>query len=519
MSRHAIGLDFGTLSARAIVVDVDSGESTVFTSEYEHGILEDPNRPDVARQNADDYLASCQCVLKQAAGVAGEFIGIGIGATASTPIPAGKSLIPLSRSHEDNLDAHAWLWKDHSSQKEADEITSFFAKTNPALIARVGAYYAEWFWAKALQCARKSPDIFDAAETWVEQCDFVSATLTGNLIRGSCAAGHKALYHRGYPTAKVMTHVAPRLGRLAETLPQETAPCNAMAGGLTEEWSEKTGLPKGLPVAVGGVDAHLGAVGAGVTPGSVCLVLGTSACHIAVAPYEAGIHSVPGVSGIADDSVLPGMLGLEAGQAAFGDLFEWTAAQLGEDIEALSKQAMNTPAGSNGLLVLDFHAGNRCPYADARLSGVMLGQTLATTKAEIFRAHLEAAAIGIRQILDLFRSAGVPVSKLITCGGVAQKNPQVLQIIADVTGMTVARSSSEEASALGAAIFGAVVGDAFETAADAQDKLCRHDLVVHPVESSDTFDPLYSLWKQAQKTFAHDSMLLKDLLDLRDATR
>jgi L-ribulokinase len=514
MPRYAIGLDFGTLSARAAVVDVDSGEARSFEHVYRHGIIESDDGA-VARQEPADYLEAAKDLLAQAA-AAGEVVGIGIAATASTPIPVDSNLEPIAQIFSEDLDAKAWLWKDHSAQSEAEEITEAMRQADPARLARVGAYYAEWFWAKILRCARSSPQVAAAAHTWVEQCDFVTGNLTGTLRRGQCAAEHKALYYKGYPDP---TSLPIELRRIAEGL-GEAYPCSDLAGGLTSEWAAATGIPKGTPIAVGGVDAHLGAVGAGVAPGRPCLVLGTSACHMAVAPYSAGISSVPNISGIADDSIVPGMLGLEAGQAAFGDLLDWASAQLSSSIEEMSNEASRAPAGSDGVIVLDFHAGNRCPLADAHLAGVTLGQTLKTTRAETFRAVVEALAFGIRQILELFHNAGVPVDDLLACGGVAQKNDFVLQVISDVTGHKVLRSPQSETVALGAAIFGGIVGGAFSSVENAQERLCVIGKSFQPNnENTNVYDRLFPIWKSAQTQLGKDSDLIKRLLAFKGSAQ
>lgn len=317
MPRYLLGLDFGTTSARALMVDLDGGGPRTTEEAYRHGVIEYPGQPAVARQDADDYL-ECLAQLLTWAASQGSVVGIGVAATASTPIPVDESNLPLSRRFPNEPDALAWLWKDHSAQPEADESTALFAQADPERLARVGKYYAEWFWAKALRCARQSPEVFEAAHTWLEQCDFLTASLTGKVTRGICAAGHKGFYHQGYPDALSRLH--PGLAALRQTLPNRAEPCSVAAGGLAEGWA----LPAGTPVAVGGVDAHLGAVGSGIKPRQLCMVLGTSACHMAVAPYALGIKSVPGISGIADESVLPGMLGLEAGAGSL-----WRLARLG----------------------------------------------------------------------------------------------------------------------------------------------------------------------------------------------
>jgi len=508
MPRYALGLDFGTASARALMVDLDGGESSSSEASYRHGIIQYPGEPAIARQDPNDYL-ECLAQLLSWANQQGEVVGIGIDATASTPIPVDEDNNAISRRFPNEPDALAWLWKDHSAQAEADEITAFVGHDDPRRLARVGKYYAEWFWAKALRCARHSPEVFETAETWLEQCDFLTASLTGKVTRGICAAGHKCLYYNGYPPLVQV----PELARLRVSLPSTSLPCSEIAGSLTEGW----GLPAGTPVAVGGVDAHLGAVGAGVAQGRLCMVLGTSACHIAVAPYSLGIASVPGISGIADDSVIPGMLGLEAGQAAFGDLLEWVSRQVDIPQGALSEQAAQAPVGANGLLTIDFHAGNRCPFADADLAGITLGQTLQTTQADIYRSAVEALAMGIRQVIDLMTSCEVAIDELLACGGVAIKNPFVLQTIADVTGKEVYLSETQETCALGAAIFGAVAAGEFESTEAAQATLCRvWDRPVIPTQAHQApYSELFSIWSDAQSQFAAENSVIKRLLQFR----
>jgi len=494
------------------MVDIDGGTSLSTEATYPHGVLTYPGCPEVARQDADDYLECLDQLLSWAASQ-GDVIGIGIDATASTPIPVDASHEALSRRMPNERNALAWLWKDHAAQAEADEITEFLRAHDPTRLARVGKYYAEWFWAKALRCARESPAVFDAAHTWLEQCDFLTLHLTGEVTRGASAAGHKALYHSEYPASANLARIDPRLVALRETIQSKALPCSVLAGGLIGRWN----LPPGIPVAVGGVDAHSGAVGAGIREGRLCMVLGTSACHMAVAPHAAGIAGVHGISGIADDSILPGMLGLEAGQAAFGDLLNWVGRQAGVSQAALSHEAETLPVGANGLLTVDFHAGNRCPLADAALAGATFGQTLQTTHAEIYRSAVEALAMGVRQIVGLMTSAGVEIHELLACGGVATKNRFVLQTIADVTGKPVLCSETQETCALGAAIFGAVVGGVFDSAEEAQSILCR--VSENPILPDETrrnsYSELFELWAEVQNEMSADSGPVKRLLCLR----
>lgn len=502
-----LGLDFGTASARALLADLDSGETVVHHVDYRKGTLTDPESASVARQDPDDYLRALDELLAWA-GRTGRVVGIGVDATASTPVPVEADLSPLSRRFPEELDAHAWLWKDTSSQAEADEINEAFTRRDPERLRRVGSYNAEWYWAKALRCARRSPEVFAAADTWIEQCDFLTAHLVGRMTRGSCAAGHKALYDAGWPEPDILGELHPGLAELQRSL-QPALPSSQPAGGLHEKWSN-SGIPSDTPVAVGSVDAHCGAVGAGVEVGRVVMVLGTSACHMAVTSQEA---PVAGISGIARDSILPGFVGIEAGQAAFGDLLEWAARAAGSTIEEMSDCAARVPPGSNGLLALDFHNGNRCPYADADLGGVVMGLTLRTTPAEAFRANAEALAFGVRQVFGLLDEGGAAIREAVACGGVAENNEPMLQLIADTTGMPIRTSLQRDTCALGAAIFGAVASGQVATVPEAQARLCRlSDEVIKPdAARRAAYDRLFPLWLDAQRLMAKDSSLLKRL--------
>jgi L-ribulokinase len=504
--RLAIGLDFGTLSARCLAVDVDSGDAESFEHRYRHGVLEADRDPAIARQNADDYLETMGVLLKGASAL-GDVLSIGIDATASTPIPVSEGFSPLSRRFPKNQDAYAWLWKDHSAQQEADELTALFEKEDPQRLARVGAYNAEWFWAKVLACSRRSPEVFAVVDTWVEQCDFLTANLTGNLRRGICAAGHKALYVDGYPAPEVLAKLDKSLGTFAATF-EKAWPCSESAGVLTSIWAEQTGIAAGTPVAVGGVDAHSGAVGAGITQGTVCLVLGTSACHLAVSATDHAPEA-NGISGVAADSVLPGMWGLEAGQAAFGDLLDWAAKLADKSHAQLIEEAARLPAGSEGVIAIDFHSGNRCPFADADLKGAILGLTIKSSGAHIYRACVEALAFGIRQILERFLLAGVRVDRLVACGGVANQNAFVLQTIADVCRKPVLVAASSETCALGASIFGSVAAGIYPNVKVAQSAMIRTPTATFKPEDEAKYDAIYKTWLSAQKHLAVETNILR----------
>ncbi len=559
-AKYSIGLDYGTNSVRALVVNVATGQeigTQVF--EYPHGeagILLDPNDPNLARQHPADYVegitASVKGALEDAAGKDGfdpqAVIGIGVDTTGSTPIPVDESGEPLAFHDvfKDNLAAMAWLWKDHTGFAEAAEITDKAAASHPQYLAKCGGTYSsEWYWAKLLRCKRAAPEVFDAAYTWVECADWVPAVLTGTTAptqvkRCICAAGHKAMANPtwgGYPEEALVGSVDDGLLRVRRTLPDTLHCVQDTAGHLTEEWATRLGLPAGIPVAVGAFDAHLGAVGSGITPNTLIKVVGTSTCDMMVAPMAQDLPDIPGLCGIVPESILPGAYGLEAGQSAFGDIYNWYVnniqpggAEAGSH-EALTAEAEKLKPGQSGLLGLDWHNGNRTVLVDPRLTGLVLGMTLHTTPGEIYRALIESTAFGARVIMERFGEYGVEVKRVINCGGIAMKNPLVMQILADVFNRTMEVSRSEQTCALGSAMCGAVVAgkaaggyDNFADAAAAMTGV--QDKTYEPIRSNvAAYDKLYALYKQLHDIFgtqeytANLSNVMKDLLAIRDETR
>ena len=482
--RYCLGLDFGTNSVRALIADVENGEAVaVAVEEYgrgEQSILEDARNPHVARQHPADYHESLLASVRKAIEAGrdnGEFspaniIGIGVDTTGSTPLPVDQQGKPLAFDprFEGNLNAMAWLWKDHSAMAEAEQITELAQQHRPEYLKRCGGTYSsEWFFSKLWHCLNADPDVFEAAYSWVEFCDYIPALLTGNLQpdeikRSVCAAGHKAMYSEewgGLPDEDFLSLLDARMGALRERLYEQAYASDVPAGGLSAEWAQKLGLPAGIPVAVGGFDAHYGAVGAGVREGTVVKIIGTSTCDITVAGAEEGPPDIPGVCGVVRGSVLPGYYGIEAGQSAVGDIFNWWVSEIceggAEQHEILTEQASRLAPGESGLLALDWNNGNRTILVDARLSGLLMGQTLQTTRADVYRALIEATAFGGLTILDRLEEYGVGVERIVNCGGIAEKNPMLMQIYADVTGRRMELSRSEQTCALGAAIFGAVV--------------------------------------------------------------
>ncbi len=553
-----LGFDYGTNSVRTVLVDVTNGaEVATDVHEYETGeagIILDPSDHNLARQNPADYLKGIEVSMKKIIRQAGsadkdfdvdQIIGIGIDTTGSTPLPVDKDGTPLAMLDEfkDNPNAHAWLWKDHTGHAEAAEITKLAEKEHPEYLAKCGGTYSsEWFFSKILHCLRVDPKVFDAAYTWVEHADYMTTLLTGTtspdkIKRCRCAAGHKAMFNDnwgGYPAKDFLAKLDPKLGQLRDTLGDKTYAIDQKAGDLTEEWAAKLGLKAGIPVAMGAFDAHLGGVGSGISTGKLVKIIGTSTCDMAVWPADKDLADVPGICGIVDGSILPGFWGLEAGQSAVGDIFNWFVnyiqpggAATGSH-EALTEEAAKLKPGQSGLLALDWNNGNRTILVDQRLTGLLLGQTLHTTPDEIYRALIEATAFGALTIINRFEEYGVKISEVINCGGIAEKNPLLMQIYADVIGREMKIARSAQTCALGSAIAGAVVAGStaggYDNFADAQAAMCGMKKTTYkPIpENQKVYQEIYPLYKQLHDAFGLDSFsgkmanVMKKLLDIKD---
>jgi L-ribulokinase len=555
-SKYTIGLDYGTNSVRALIVDTADGRE-VATSVwgYEHGeagviLSRDPN---LARQHPADYIKGTEATIRRALAEAKkkvrgfkpeQVVGIGVDTTGSTPLPVDERGEPLAfkKQFAKNPAAMAWLWKDHTGVAEAAEITELAKKIRPQYLAKCGGTYSsEWFFSKILHCLRTAPEVFDAAASWMELADYIPAALTGtlapaNFTAGICAAGHKAMYSEswgGYPDTEFLSQLSPKLGALRGRLCAKARDVSTIAGELTRDWSARTGLREGLPVAVGAFDAHLGAIGAGIAPGTLVKIIGTSTCDIAVWPLTEKLADIPGLCGIVRGSVLPDCYGLEAGQSAVGDIFNWFVnyiqpggAKAGSH-EALTKAAARLRAGESGLLALDWNNGNRTVLVDQRLTGLLLGQTLYTTPAEIYRALIEATAFGALTIINRFEEYGVRISQVVNCGGIAEKNPLVMQIYADVTGRPMKVSRSAQTCALGAAVAAAVVAGEhpdFASASKAMTglkaRVFKPDPAAHAV-----YRDLYALYSTLHDAFGKANWqgslypVMKQLIDLRHHAR
>jgi L-ribulokinase len=559
-TKYAIGLDYGTNSVRSLIVNVANGREVASAVwNYIHGtqgviLSRDPN---LARQHPADYVTGAETTIKKALALAkravrgfspDQIIGIGVDTTGSTPLPVDRHGHPLAfdRRFTKHPAAMAWLWKDHTGVAEAGEITELARKIRPQYLAKCGGIYSsEWFFSKILHCLRTSPEVFDAAYLWVECADWIPAMLTGTeepdqLTVGVCAAGHKAMYNDswgGYPDAEFLSQLDPKLGELRSRLRPKAQTIDRAVGGLTLEWAARTGLPENLPVAVGAFDAHLGGVGSGIAPGILVKIIGTSTCDMMVVPAGDKLADVPGLCGIVPGSILPGYYGLEAGQSAVGDIFNWFVnyiQPLGKKAgshEALSAAAAKLAPGESGLLALDWNNGNRTVLVDQRLTGLLLGQTLYTTPAEIYRALIEATAFGALTIINRFEEYGVKVEQIVNCGGIAEKNPLVMQIYADVTGRPIKISRSGQTCALGAAIAGAVAAGkpagGYANYADAQkamtglkSRVFKPNPAAHAV-----YKELYLLYRKLHDAFGTQQAtgnlydVMKQLIAIRNRAR
>ena len=559
MKKYSIGLDYGTNSCRALIVDLSDGNeiaSALF--DYlsgESGVLIDHKDPNLARQNPQDYLDGIASTVTEAISKAREnnpsfdpetVVGIGVDTTGSSPIPVNEEGVPLSFLPEftDNLNAMCWLWKDHTSFIEANQITELAGTIRPQYLDKIGGKYSsEWYWSKVLHCKNIDPQLFDASSSFVELCDYIPAVLTGQtnpneIKRSICAAGHKAMYNDewgGLPDAEFLSELDPVLCKLRNNYSSVAVSSEQSAGGLCEEWAQRLGLDPGIAVAVGAFDAHMGAVGAGVKEGTLVKILGTSTCDIMVQNNNKDLKDIPGVCGIVDGSVMVDHYGIEAGQSAVGDIFLWfvnnlTPEKYGKTVDqkfvGLEKHAETLKPGESGLLALDWNNGNRTILVDVRLSGLLVGQTLHTTPHEIFRAFIESTAFGALTIINRIEEYGVKVEEVINCGGLAVKSPLLMQIYADVTGRPMKISRSDQTPALGAAIFGAIASGAFDNVSSAQAVMTGIKKTYEPdSESHSVYQQIYSLYSQAHDAFGTPhwsgkmSNIMKDLLEIRDAQR
>ncbi len=534
--KYTIGVDYGTQSGRAVLVDLADGREVAdHVTPYPHHVI-DERLPgsgiklehDWALQHPGDYLEvlrrSVPAVLKESGIDPADVIGIGIDFTACTMLPVDAKGQPLSFDPELTDNPHSWvkLWKHHAAQPEADKINEIAAARGEAFLPRYGGKISsEWMIAKVWQILDEAPEIYEKADMFLEATDWVISQMTGNIVRNSCTAGYKAIWHKqdGYPGKEYFKALDPRLENLTDTkLRGEVIPLGTSAGGLLPEMAEMMGLAPGIAVAVGNVDAHAAVPAVGVvTPGKLVMAMGTSICHMLLGTEE---NQVEGMCGVVEDGIIPGYYGYEAGQSAVGDIFEWYVEEALPAYvkEAADKEGLNVhqwlereaaayKPGQTGLLALDWWNGNRSVLVDTDLTGMILGMTLLTKPQEIYRALLEATAFGTRKIVDAFHENGVSVDALYACGGLPQKNRLLMQIYADVTNREIFVADSKQTPALGAAMFAAVAAGAaaggYDTILDAAGKMARvKEETFKPIpEHVKVYDRLYQEYSKLHDYF------------------
>ena len=534
--KYALGIDYGTESGRAVLVDCDEGRelgTTVYP--YRHGVIDErlPEsgvelEPDWALQDPEDYVRTLQEAVPSLLAETGvdpeDVIGVGIDFTACTMLPALRDGTPLCVLEELRADPHAWvkLWKHHAAQPEADRINEVAAERGETWLPRYGGKISsEWFFAKALQILDEAPGIYARADRLIEAADWIVWQLTGVETRNTCTAGYKAMWSKqdGFPADAYFAALDPRFEHVVDAKMSRTiSPIGSRAGGLSDEAAAWTGLRPGTPVAVANVDAHVAAPAATVTePGTMVLIMGTSICHILLGDEPA---LVEGMCGVVEDGVVPGLFGFEAGQSAVGDIFAWfaersvppeyheAAERAGTDVHAvLEAEAAGLRPGESGLLALDWWNGNRSILVDAELSGLLVGMSLATKAPEIYRALLEATAFGTRVIVDAFGHAGVPVNAMVACGGLPEHNKLLMQIFAHVTGCEFAVAASKQTPALGSAMFGAVAAGSelggFDSISEASTRMARlgDERYVPDPSNRAVYDELYGEYRRLHDLF------------------
>ena len=496
---YLIGVDYGSDSVRAILVDAVSGER-ICDSEFEYPRWKEGRYSDSSlkmfRHSPLDYIEGLEAVLKtlvSACPAPEKIAAISIDTTASTPCLVDSSCRPLALmpGHKENPDAMFVLWKDHSAESEADEINRAIEEYGCEYSSHSGGYYsAECFWAKVLKLLRNSPHLQKDAFTAIELCDWIPALLTGverveDLCSSLCAAGSKKMWAEewgGYPPVDFFSKIDYRLSNIVKNLPSEVFGSDKEAGNLSKEWAALLGLSENVKIGVGNIDSHSGAVGAGVSKGTMVMNLGTSACFMAVMPsLEFGKGIVEGIFGQVEGSIIPGMTGFEAGMSAFGDIFAWLKRTLSwasgekqeEDIlKRLAREASELKINERTLIATDYFNGRRSPRPDSSLTGSLSGLTLGTKPAEIYYALAEAAAFGSRAIIEHFKNNGIEINKVVAVGGIAQKSPFIMQLISDVISAEILVSDCNQSCALGAAINAAVVAGLYPDVPQAQKSFC-----------------------------------------------
>lgn len=538
MGKLVIGLDFGTDSCRAIIMDIETGKELAthvsFYPRWKKGLYIDTSKS-LYRQHPLDYIESMEEVIRKVtqkitSGEIQQIAAIGIDTTGSTPCLTDKDGTPLAMlpEYSDDPDAMFILWKDHTSIQEAQEINELSRSwhTDYTLLSG-GTYSSEWFWAKGLHALRSSERIRKDAYSLIEHCDWMPALLTGNLKpeevkRSRCAAGHKCMWAdkwNGYPDQEFLSTLDPLFDGISNHLSSKTFTSDNSAGVLTEEWSGRLGLPSGVVVCVGIIDAHAGAIGAGIKANEMVKIIGTSTCDIIVAPQEdINEKMISGISGQVDGSVLPQLIGLEAGQSAFGDIYAWLRdflswslnllpAEHDKDtiisqiLPRLTEEAKRIPITENDIVASDWFNGRRTPFADQTLKGAVAGLTLGTSPAHIYKSLVEATAFGSREIMEHLQKEGVKITEVIGVGGISFKSAYVMQTLSDIMGIPIRVAATQQAGALGVAMLAAVSAGIFRNVEEAQDALGQgiKDIYIPRKEYSEIYEKLYSKYKTLGK--------------------
>ncbi|MFQ9797468.1 MAG: ribulokinase [Bacteroides uniformis] len=536
--KYVIGLDFGTDSCRALIVDVRNGDEVAtgisFYPRWKAGLYCDA-QSNRYRQHPLDYIESMTEAVHTALSHLTEeeiasICGLCFDTTGSTPALTDCNGMPLALNPEfaEEPDAMFILWKDHTAVREAEQINALMKERNlDYLLYEGGTYSSEWVWSKVLHVINTNSKVKEAVYSWTEHCDWMTGLVTGNtipekMLRSRCAAGHKAMWHERWllSSSEVLLELNPSLNRILPHLFTQTYTSDTRAGTLTAEWAGKLGLPQGIAVAVGALDAHMGAVGASVASGVLTRIMGTSTCDIMVAEkHEIGDRCIEGICGQVDGSVLPGFIGLEAGQSAFGDIYAWFRKFMSWPLKnipegeakqkvmdtmliELTREAQALKLSENDIVALDWMNGRRTPYADQNVKGMIAGLTLGSTAPEVFKALVEATAFGSRRIVEHMKSQRLQIDSVNAIGGISKKAPFVMQTLADVLGMPIRIVRSQQTCALGAAMFAAVAAGVYSTVGEAM-RYMGSDIEIEyrpDTERKKIYEILYRKYLQLAKT-------------------
>ena len=543
--KYVIGLDFGTDSCRALIVDVRNGDEVAtgvsFYPRWKAGLYCDA-QSNRYRQHPLDYIESMTEAVHTALSHLTEeeiasICGLCFDTTGSTPALTDCNGMPLALNPEfaEEPDAMFILWKDHTAVREAEQINALMKERNlDYLLYEGGTYSSEWVWSKFLHVINTNSKVKEAVYSWTEHCDWMTGLVTGNtipekMLRSRCAAGHKAMWHERWllSSSEVLLELNPSLNRILPHLLTQTYTSDTRAGTLTAEWAGKLGLPQGIAVAVGALDAHMGAVGASVAPGVLTRIMGTSTCDIMVAEkHEIGDRCIEGICGQVDGSVLPGFIGLEAGQSAFGDIYAWFRKFMSWPLKnipegeakqkvmdtiliELTREAQALKLSENDIVALDWMNGRRTPYADQNVKGMIAGLTLGSTAPEVFKALVEATAFGSRRIVEHMKAQGLHIDSVNGIGGISKKAPFVMQTLADVLNMPIRIVRSQQTCALGAAMFAAVAAGVYQDIMEAM-KYMGADIEVEykpDTERAKVYEILYQKYLELAKPLIHKSKI------------